>query len=113
MPRISQILTDFLPFYPYSSDDGFSVIDYEEVHKDMGNWENMGEISKNFRLMYDFVCNHISAKSEWFKEYLKCNPEYENFFIDLDKNIDLSLVTRPRTHPLLSKFETVFECFEK
>ena len=70
-------LIHFLPFYPYSSDDGFSVIDYEEVHKDMGNWENMGEISKNFRLMYDFVCNHISAKSEWFKEYLKCNPEYE------------------------------------
>ncbi|MBP9479426.1 MAG: sugar phosphorylase [Sebaldella sp.] len=104
-------LIHFLPFYPYSSDDGFSVIDYEEVHKDMGNWENMGEISKNFRLMYDFVCNHISAKSEWFKEYLKCNPEYENFFIDLDKNIDLSLVTRPRTHPLLSKFET--ECGEK
>ncbi len=104
-------LVHFLPFYPYSSDDGFSVIDYKKVHEDMGDWEDVEKISKNFRLMFDFVCNHISAKSEWFQEYLKCNPEYENFFIDLDKDTDLSMVTRPRTHPLLSKFDT--DCGEK
>ena len=99
-------LVHFLPFFPYSSDDGFSVIDYKKIHENMGDWTDIEKIRKNFRLMFDFVCNHISAKSEWFQEYLKCNPEYDNFFIAIDKNTDLSLVTRPRTLPLLSEFDT-------
>ena len=99
-------LVHFLPFFPYSSDDGFSVIDYKKIHENMGDWADIEKIRKNFRLMFDFVCNHISAKSEWFQEYLKCNPEYDNFFIAIDKNTDLSLVTRPRTLPLLSEFDT-------
>ncbi len=99
-------LVHFLPFFPYSSDDGFSVIDYKEIHEKMGSWDDIEKIGKNFRLMFDFVCNHISAKSEWFQEYLKCNPEYDNFFIAMDKDTDVSLVTRPRTHPLLSEFDT-------
>ena len=99
-------LVHFLPFFPYSSDDGFSVIDYKKIHENMGDWADIEKIRKNFRLMFDFVCNHISAKSEWFQEYLKCNPEYDNFFIAVDKNTDLSLVTRPRTLPLLSEFDT-------
>ena len=99
-------LVHFLPFFPYSSDDGFSVIDYKKIHENMGDWNDIKKIEQNFRLMFDFVCNHISAKSEWFQEYLKCNPEYDNFFIEMDKDTDVSLVTRPRTHPLLSAFDT-------
>lgn len=93
-----------LPFYPYSSDDGFSVIDYKKVNPNMGDWEDIENIGSNFDLMYDLVANHISAKSKWFQEYLKDNSEYKDYFIAVDKDTDISSVTRARAHPLLTKF---------
>ncbi|MEQ6376314.1 sugar phosphorylase [Bacillaceae bacterium S4-13-56] len=95
-----------LPFYPYSSDDGFSVIDYKEVNPELGNWDDIKRLSNHFDLMFDAVINHISQHSEWFQEYVKGNPEYENYFIEADPNADYSKVTRPRALPLLTKFET-------
>jgi glucosylglycerate phosphorylase len=97
-------IVHILPFYPYSSDDGFSVIDYKQVNPIIGDWEDVEDLTKSTRLMFDYVCNHISAKSEWFQEYLKGNPEYDDFFINLDPSVDVSAVTRPRAHPLLTKF---------
>jgi len=94
-----------LPFYPYSSDDGFSVIDYKKVNPVLGDWKNIEDIGQKFNLMFDLVANHISSKSIWFKEYLKGNPEYDNYFISVDKNTDISSVTRARAHPLLTKFK--------
>ncbi|WP_088043459.1 alpha-amylase family glycosyl hydrolase [Bacillus sp. EAC] len=98
-------IVHILPFYPYSSDDGFSVIDYKKVNPIIGDWTNVENLSKSARIMFDYVCNHISAKSEWFQEYLKGNPEYSNYFTEMDPSIDLSSVTRPRALPLLSKFK--------
>lgn len=95
-----------LPFYPYSSDDGFSVIDYYEVNKDLGNWEDIKSLSGNYDLMFDGVINHISAKSEWFQEYLKGNEKYKEYFVEADPSLDYSKVTRPRALPLLTEFET-------
>lgn len=97
-------LVHILPFYPYSSDDGFSVIDYKEVNPKLGDWREIKALSNSTRLMFDFVCNHISKESHWFKEYLAGNPEYEAFFIDLPADTDLSQVTRPRATPLLTPF---------
>ncbi|MBA7569310.1 sugar phosphorylase [Candidatus Atribacteria bacterium 1244-E10-H5-B2] len=94
-----------LPFYPYSSDDGFSVIDYKKVNPALGDWKDIEDISQKFNLMFDLVANHISSESIWFKEYLKGNPKYDDYFISVDKDIDLSSVTRARTHPLLTKFK--------
>ncbi|AZR73379.1 sugar phosphorylase [Anoxybacter fermentans] len=95
-----------LPFYPYSSDDGFSVIDYFAVNPELGGWQEVEELSKEFKLMFDGVINHISAKSEWFQEYLAGNPQYKNFFIAVPEDTDISQVTRPRTTPLLTPFDT-------
>jgi len=95
-----------LPFYPYSSDDGFSVIDYKTVDPELGSWEDIQELSKDYRLMFDAVINHISQQSDWFQEYLKCNPAYEGFFIETDPREDFSDVVRPRALPLLTMFET-------
>ncbi|MBC1417985.1 sugar phosphorylase [Listeria fleischmannii] len=97
-------LVHILPFYPYSSDDGFSVIDYKEVNPKLGDWREIKALANSTRLMFDFVCNHISKESHWFKEYLAGNPEYEAFFIDLPADTDLSQVTRPRATPLLTPF---------
>ncbi|MDT2661703.1 sugar phosphorylase [Enterococcus hulanensis] len=97
-------IVHFLPFFPYSSDDGFSVIDYEQVNPELGDWADVQVMNREARLMFDFVCNHMSAKSNWFKGYLANQPIYKDFFIDIDPSVDLSMVTRPRTSPLLSEF---------
>ena len=97
-------IVHFLPFYPWSSDDGFSVKDYHQVEPLYGDWKYIGHIKKSSRLMFVFVCNHISAQSEWFQGYLKGRPEYEDFFISVDPDTDLSAVTRPRALPLLTPF---------
>ncbi|WP_165464283.1 sugar phosphorylase [Enterobacter cloacae] len=93
-----------LPFYPWSSDDGFSVIDYHEVAPETGTWRDVAELKQSSSLMFDFVCNHMSAKSEWFANYLAQKPGYEDFFISVDPETDLSAVTRPRALPLLTPF---------
>ncbi|MCB8949302.1 MAG: alpha-glucosidase C-terminal domain-containing protein [Ardenticatenaceae bacterium] len=95
-----------LPFYPYSSDDGFSVIDYKAVDPALGSWDDVATVGENFQLMFDAVINHISAKSGWFQEYLQGNPAYDDFFVAVDPDEDLTAVFRPRALPLLSPFET-------
>ncbi|HGU9817831.1 TPA: sugar phosphorylase [Enterobacter chuandaensis] len=93
-----------LPFYPWSSDDGFSVIDYHTVAPETGTWRDVAELKQSASLMFDFVCNHMSAKSEWFANYLAQKPGYEDFFISVDPETNLSAVTRPRALPLLTPF---------
>lgn len=95
-----------LPFYPYSSDDGFSVIDYLAVDPKLGSWQNIKAFEADFSLMFDFVLNHMSAQSEWFQAFLRDDPRYRNFFITLDLATDTSIVRRPRTSPLLTPFAT-------
>ena len=98
-------IVHILPFYPYSSDDGFSVIDYRKVNPALGDWKDIEDIQQKIDLMLDLIANHISSKSIWFKEYLKGNPEYDNYFISVDKETNMSSVTRARAHPLLTKFK--------
>jgi len=93
-----------LPFYPWSSDDGFSVIDYHEVAPETGTWSDIAELKQSTSLMFDYVCNHMSAKSQWFANYLQQTPGYEDFFISVDPETDLSAVTRPRALPILTPF---------
>jgi sucrose phosphorylase len=95
-----------LPFYPYSSDDGFSVIDYRAVDPALGTWADVEEIGRDFRLMFDAVVNHISAQSEWFQRYLRDDPRYREFFLTINPTTDLSAVFRPRTLPLLTEMKT-------
>lgn len=93
-----------LPFYPWSSDDGFSVVDYHQVDPSSGSWQDISQLNQITKLMFDFVCNHISAQSEWFQGYLSGNKKYQDFFISVDPKTDLSAVTRPRALPLLTPF---------
>ena len=95
-----------LPFFPYSSDDGFSVIDYTAVNPDFGTWADIKRLGRNFRLMFDAVINHISAHSGWFQEFLKGNPEFADYFIVVEEGTDLSQVVRPRALPLLTHVQT-------
>jgi glucosylglycerate phosphorylase len=96
-----------LPFFPYSSDYGFSVIDHEGVDPRLGSWKDVAELGSRFKLMFDLVLNHVSVQHEWFQRFLRCEPPYDRFFITVDPATDLSTVTRPRTSPLLTPFDTV------
>jgi len=95
-----------LPFYPWTSDDGFSVVDYRKVDSNLGDWEDISSMQSNFRLMFDGVINHISSQSEWFKGFLRDDPRYHDYFITVDGSPDLSQVVRPRALPLLTAFNT-------
>jgi sucrose phosphorylase len=95
-----------LPFFPYSSDDGFSVIDYHAVDPNLGDWGDVGTLSESFRLMFDAVINHISAQSEWFRGFLADDPRYRDYFTVVDPGTDTSSVFRPRELPLLTEVQT-------
>ena len=95
-----------LPFYPSSSDDGFSVIDYYAVDPVLGGWDDLASIGSRFQLMFDAVFNHVSAQSEWFKAFLRQDERFRSWFIAVDGDPDLSQVVRPRALPLLTPFKT-------
>jgi len=95
-----------LPFYPWTSDDGFSVVDYCKVDSNLGDWDDISSMQNHFRLMFDGVINHISAQSEWFQGFLHDDPRYRDYFITVNDSPDLSRVVRPRTLPLLTTFNT-------
>ncbi|MFQ5611235.1 MAG: sugar phosphorylase [Anaerolineae bacterium] len=95
-----------LPFYPYSSDDGFSVIDYRRVDPNLGTWDDVDRLGRHFRLMFDAVINHISRQSAWFQAFVRDEAPYNDFFITVDPATDLSAVVRPRALPLLTRVET-------
>ncbi|MGC0850796.1 alpha-amylase family glycosyl hydrolase [Pantoea agglomerans] len=98
-------LVHLLPFFPWSSDDGFSVIDYHQVDPLCGDWQDIARLHQETRLMFDFVCNHMSAHSAWFSHFLAQDPGWDDFFISMPPATDLSAVTRPRTSPLLTPFK--------
>jgi len=93
-----------LPFYPWSSDDGFSVVDFFAVDPALGKWSDVRSLHRHFSLMFDFVLNHISAKSAWFAAYLDEAPEFADLAIEVDPGVDLSQVVRPRALPLLTPY---------
>jgi sucrose phosphorylase len=95
-----------LPFYPYSSDDGFSVIDYWQVDPSLGEWDDVARLGQSFRLMFDAVINHISRHSRWFEGFVRGEAPYTDYFITVDPGTDLSQVVRPRALPLLTPVET-------
>lgn len=89
-----------LPFFPYTSDDGFAISDYEVVNPELGDWSDLTGIAEDFRLMADCVINHCSSSHPWFTAYQHQEPPYDKFFIEISPNDDLNQVARPRTSPL-------------
>ncbi|KPK21104.1 MAG: hypothetical protein AMK69_22585 [Nitrospira bacterium SG8_3] len=95
----------FLPFFPYSSDDGFSVMDFFAIDSELGSWDDVVSIGRDFQLMFDYVVNHFSSKGGWFENYLAGEAGFVDFAIEVDPSADLSQVTRPRSLPLLSEYK--------
>ena len=93
-------------FFPFSSDDGFAVIDYKKVNPDVGEWQDLNPLQDCCLLMFDAVINHISSQSDWFQKYLQDQDPYRDYFLTVDPTSDLSKVIRPRAKPLLTEVTT-------
>ncbi|WP_157015908.1 sugar phosphorylase [Mesorhizobium xinjiangense] len=95
-----------LPFFPWTSDDGFAVVDYLKVNSDLGSWDHLSRLGADYRLMADLVLNHVSSSSAWFTQFLQDQEPGWSYFVTADPNADLSAVVRPRPFPLLRAVET-------
>ena len=93
-----------LPMFPWTSDDGFAVVDHRAVNPTLGTWDDVGEIADDYEVMFDFVANHTSSSSRWFLGWLAGDPEYAGYYIERDEDFDTSRVVRPRTTPLFHSF---------
>ena len=75
------ILYIFFLFFPFSSDDGFAVIDYKKIKTEHGKWKDLKKITNSFKIMTDLVINHCSSKNKLFK----------NFFLEIKILEEISL----------------------
>ncbi len=101
-----------LPFFPYSSDRGFAIIDYTQVDCNLGDWSDIRQLAGSFKLMFDGVLNHVSSRSQVFQDYLDGRPDAAEYFIAYESPEDLtadqrSKIFRPRTSDILSRFYTI------
>jgi len=96
-----------LPFYPFTSDDGFAVSDYTAVRKDLGDWKDIKDFANDYQIMADLVINHCSASHVWFKNFIQQEDPGKHYFVTASPNENLQQVVRPRTNPLLTPIETL------
>ncbi|MBD3419678.1 MAG: sugar phosphorylase [Chitinivibrionales bacterium] len=116
LQALDRLLTDYLqdaitfvhllPFFPFSSDDGFSVVDYRAVNPKVGAWEDIATLGSSYRLVFDAVINHASVSGSYMQGFASGEARFENFFIEVDENADLSQVVRPRSLSLVHEYET-------
>ena len=46
-------------------------MDYTKVDEAFGDWSDIEALSQDYYLMFDFMINHISAKSPYFLDFLE------------------------------------------
>ena len=105
LPRLTNHL-HLLPCFPSSSDDGFAVMDFRQIDPALGTWQDVEQLGRHFGLMFDLVLNHASSQGKWFQQYLRGERPYDRFFVEADRDADLSAVVRPRSSPLLTPVQT-------
>lgn len=101
-PGINNI--HYLPFFKWTSDDGFSVSDYEVIDPRYGQWDDLKKIDKKYKFMFDFVINHSSKSNPWFTKFLNGEKGFEKFYVEKEEGFDTTKVVRPRTSPLFHEY---------
>lgn len=76
-----------LPIFPSTGDRGFSPTRYDEIDPKFGTWKDFEELGEKYYLMLDFMINHISKHSEYYKDFQKNgeNSKYKDLFLDWNK----------------------------
>ena len=105
--HIGDVISDvhLLPIYPWTSDDGFGVVDHRQVNPALGTWDDIADLREEYALALDFVANHISSSSPWFQAWLARDERYAGYFLDPGPDFDVSHVVRPRVTPLVHEYE--------
>ncbi|GGE85967.1 DUF3459 domain-containing protein [Mycetocola zhadangensis] len=105
--HVRDAVTDvhLLPIYPWTSDDGFGVVDHREVNPELGSWDDIADLRADHALALDFVANHLSTSSPWFQGWLAGDPRYAGYFLEPGHDFDISRVVRPRMAPLVHEYE--------
>ncbi|MCU7811920.1 MAG: alpha-amylase, partial [Candidatus Thiodiazotropha sp. (ex Notomyrtea botanica)] len=83
-------LVHILPFFPFSSDDGFSVSDFRAINPHFGDWEDVQALGENFSLMFDLVLNHMSREHLWFVNFMQDEEPGRDYTIQVDPAENLS-----------------------
>ena len=101
-----------LPFFPYSSDRGFAVVDFDRVDPGLGTWDDIRTMARRHKLMFDGVLNHVSSHSQLFQEFVNGNPQHLDLFVAYDSPDELtpdqrSKIFRPRVTDILTYFDTL------
>ena len=104
--HVGDVVSDvhLLPMFPWTSDDGFAVVDHRAVNPALGSWADVAELATEHAVMFDFVANHTSSHSPWFLGWLADDPAYAGFYVEKDLEFDEDHVVRPRTTPLYHAF---------
>jgi glycosidase len=104
--QVGDVVSDLhlLPMFPWTSDDGFAVVDHRAVNPALGTWGDVAELAADRAVMFDFVANHTSSHSPWFLGWLAGDPAYDGFYVERDPHFDASRVVRPRTSPLFHAY---------
>ncbi|MGW9159335.1 alpha-amylase family glycosyl hydrolase [Microbacterium sp. NPDC055665] len=104
--NVGDVLSDvhLLPIYPWTSDDGFGVVDHREVNPALGTWGDVAALRERYGLALDFVANHLSSSSPWFRAWLAQDERYAGYFLDPGADFDVSRVVRPRVTPLVHEY---------
>ena len=76
-----------LPFFPSTGDRGFAPVDYDEVDSSFGDWEDVKRLGDKYYLIFDFMINHISRQSKYYKDYQEKHEasEFKDLFLNWDK----------------------------
>ncbi|SEQ36845.1 alpha-amylase family glycosyl hydrolase [Microlunatus flavus] len=104
--EVGGVVTDvhLLPMYPWTSDDGFGVVDHRAVDPALGTWDDVARLAGRRTLWFDFVANHTSSASAWFRGWLAGEAGRAGYYLADDAAFDTSRVVRPRTTPLFHPF---------
>lgn len=67
-------------------DFGYDTQDYREIHPEYGTMEDFENLIKKakqvgVKIILDFVPNHTSDESEWFKQSIDGIPPYDNYYV--------------------------------
>lgn len=97
-----------LPFYPSSADRGFAPLCYDVVDPAFGDWTDFEKLTESHEIMVDFMINHISKSSVYFKDFeeKKEGSQWKELFIRVkdffpsgvatQEDIDLIYKRKPR-----------------
>jgi glucosylglycerate phosphorylase len=104
---VRDALTDvhLLPLYPWTSDDGFAVVDHRRIDESLGTWDDVSTLGEDRGVLLDFVANHVSSRSPWFQGWLAGDPQYAGYFLSPGPDFDTTQVVRPRATPLLHEYD--------